>query len=227
MDRLQHSLLLFMSLLVCLATLLLGAGQGRLAEPSPPSPEPSPLLSLNSPLGCDGKYTISQGNHGRTHHGWGQYAWDFSAPVGTLVYAPTDGTITRVRDDSTRFGCDPSFGWDANYIVLSVDDGIDVLLLHLDAESALVEVGDVVTTGQPLARVGNSGWVCGTHLHLQVQQTCHTWWCPSLPATFLDGQNPDRGELIANQSCLAPDRYPETHTSLWKQLRAMILPDSR
>ena len=173
----------------------------------------SPVLTnLQAPFACDQSFRVSQGHHGRTHRGWGQFAWDFSTPEGTLLTAPVDATVRLVRDDSTRYGCDSSYGWDANYIVLQVDDEIEVLLLHLQAGSALVASGDRVSAGTPIARVGNSGWVCGTHLHLQVQKRCTSWWCPSLPATFEGNFSPDRGDHLQARSC--PDFSPEITASL-------------
>lgn len=187
------------------------------------------VTDLQIPWECNQEYNVSQGNHGSTHSGWGRYAWDFSTPKGTVVTAPADGVVRKVRDDSTRYGCDSRFGWDANYVVIEMDNGYDVLLLHLKAESSLVEEGDPVVVGQPVGRVGNSGWVCGTHLHLQVQRRCSSWWCPSVPATFADSHNPSTGTAMRADSCESPDSSDESHHAagpyqrLWRIL-SVVLP---
>jgi murein DD-endopeptidase MepM/ murein hydrolase activator NlpD len=42
---------------------------------------------------------------------------------------------------------------------------------HLKQGSVMVQVGDVVRQGQPLAAVGNTGHTNEPHLHLQVQDS--------------------------------------------------------
>jgi murein DD-endopeptidase MepM/ murein hydrolase activator NlpD len=163
-----------------------------------PDPDLDAVADLDAPWSCNATFRVSQGHHGATHDGWGRYAWDFSTPEGTTITAPAAGVVRFVRDDSRLYGCDPRFGWDANYVVIDLQNGYDVLLLHLMADSALVEVGQPVEAGQPVGQVGNSGWVCGTHLHMQVQRRCESWWCPSEPAT-LQGRLPDRGDLLFRQ----------------------------
>lgn len=122
-------------------------------------------------------------------------------PEGHVVTAPADGVIRMVRDDSTRHGCGPDYAWDANYIIVDFENGTEALFLHMKAGSARVSVGQRVQRGEPLAEVGNSGWVCGTHLHFQIQQTCSSWWCPSIPANFTDVGAPERGTTLASNNC--------------------------
>lgn len=171
-------------------------------QPAPEPPGIQAAADLMAPWSCGSTYRVSQGHEGATHGGWGRYAWDFSTPEGTLLTAPAAGVIRAIRDDSHSFGCDPRFAWDANYAVIDLEDGHDVLLLHLQPDSGLVKEGQRVEVGDPIARVGNSGWVCGTHLHLQVQVTCESWWCPSRPATF-GGGIPNQGALLS-RSCDEP-----------------------
>ncbi len=176
------------------ALALLAITAGALPTPAPDSDLPS----LQPPWECGYTSRVTQGHDGTTHAGYGKYAWDFSLPEGTPITAPAAGVVRKVRDDSTLYGCDPRYGWDANYVVIDLEDGHEVLLLHLQADSALVSVGDQVAPGDPIARVGNSGWTCGTHLHMQVQRTCNSWWCPSQKAT-LNGAVPQRGDHLRRQ----------------------------
>lgn len=225
------SFLLTLSLLVTSIAMASGGGEEHESFEAP-------LATIQAPFGCGESFRVSQGHRGKTHQGWGEYAWDFSTPEGTLLTSPVDGVVRMVRDDSTRYGCDPSYGWDANYVVIQFDDDLEVLLLHLQADSALVKPGDVVHVGDPLARVGNSGWVCGTHLHLQVQQSCNNWWCPSVPAAFEDSFNPQRGDHLQAQVCplspeeemksasngSAPNAAPSSRPSPWRRFLSLIFP---
>ena len=81
---------------------------------------------------------------------------DFAAPTGTLLKAVHSGTIT-------------SAGWDGSYgykTVLTLDDGTELWYAH--QSSINVSVGQKVTTGDVIGRVGATGNVTGAHLHLEV-----------------------------------------------------------
>jgi murein DD-endopeptidase MepM/ murein hydrolase activator NlpD len=56
-----------------------------------------------------------------------------------------------------------------NTLTIEVDAERYVMLAHLQAGSILVEEGQQVVKGQPLARCGNSGNTSMPHLHLQAQ----------------------------------------------------------
>lgn len=140
---------------------------------------------LQAPWPCGDTFTVSQGNDGaHTHFGKEQYAWDFALPVGTPVLAAADGTVAMVRDDSDRGGCGSSFGDDGNYVVIDHGDGSAALYLHLAQDSSPVQEGQPVRAGDLLGRTGLTGWVCGAHLHFQVQSLCGSWYCQSQQAQF-------------------------------------------
>jgi murein DD-endopeptidase MepM/ murein hydrolase activator NlpD len=56
-----------------------------------------------------------------------------------------------------------------NHVTIDIGNGRFVLLAHLQKGSVLVAKGDVIRTGQPIAKCGNSGNTSGPHLHIQVQ----------------------------------------------------------
>ena len=64
-----------------------------------------------------------------------------------------------------------------------------MLLVHLQNGSLLVEVGESVTVGQEIAKVGNSGNTTVSHLHLQVQSHTELWDDDnrSVPFAFEEG----------------------------------------
>jgi len=81
---------------------------------------------------------------------------DLSAPAGTHIVAPAEGTVTSV-------------GWKLGYgltIELSHTGGISTRYAH--CRSAMVHRGDHVAMGQAFATVGASGLATAPHLHFEV-----------------------------------------------------------
>ncbi|MFI9610884.1 M23 family metallopeptidase [Streptomyces sp. NPDC052023] len=81
---------------------------------------------------------------------------DFAAPTGTPLKAVHSGTITEA-------------GWNGSYgykTVLTLDDGTEIWYAH--QSSIGVSVGQKVTTGEVIGRVGATGNVTGAHLHMEV-----------------------------------------------------------
>ncbi|NUK24666.1 M23 family metallopeptidase [Streptomyces lunaelactis] len=81
---------------------------------------------------------------------------DFAAPTGTPLKAVHTGTVTAA-------------GWSGSYgyrTVLELEDGTEVWYAHQSSIS--VSVGQKVTTGETIGRVGATGNVTGAHLHLEV-----------------------------------------------------------
>ncbi|WP_329460212.1 M23 family metallopeptidase [Streptomyces sp. NBC_01497] len=87
---------------------------------------------------------------------------DFAAPTGTPIKAVHSGTVT-------------SAGWAGSYgyrTVVKLDDGEELWYCH--QSSMLVSVGQKVSTGDVIGRVGATGNVTGPHLHLEVRTTAGT-----------------------------------------------------
>lgn len=170
----------------------------RLAATPNLAPAAPPLYT---PFPCEARYPVTQGHNTGSHTGSGAWAWDFGIPVGGEVSAPADGVIRAIRMDSTLGGCNASFANDGNYVVIAFDDGTEVLLLHLEAGSSTLAVGDPVQQGDLVGRVDLTGWVCGAHLHVQLQQTCPSWFCESIPGAFIDYGDPPLGTDVASNNC--------------------------
>jgi len=83
---------------------------------------------------------------------------DFTAPLGTPIYATGNGVITRIQRDRTGYG---------TYLVIDHGYGYETLYAHLRDYS--VKVGDEVTKGQKIATVGNTGTSTAPHLHYEVR----------------------------------------------------------
>ncbi|MFR0353528.1 M23 family metallopeptidase [Streptomyces sediminimaris] len=103
-------------------------------------------------------YTIT-GTFGQAGSMWSSgyhTGLDFAAPTGTLIKAVHSGTVTQA-------------GWAGSYgyrTVLTLDDGTELWFCHQSSIS--VSVGQKVSTGEVIGRVGATGNVTGPHLHLEV-----------------------------------------------------------
>ena len=88
-------------------------------------------------------------------------ALDMAGPVGSPIVAPRDGVV--VFADETDLG----YGW---MLILrhQMDDGTIKYTMYGHNDSLLVKRGQVVKRGQPIARMGNTGWSEGAHLHWSI-----------------------------------------------------------
>ncbi|MEE4493816.1 M23 family metallopeptidase [Streptomyces sp. BE230] len=81
---------------------------------------------------------------------------DFAAPTGTPIKAIHTGTVKSA-------GYSGSYGYRT---VLELEDGTELWFCH--QSSMDVSIGQKVTTGDTIGRVGATGNVTGPHLHLEV-----------------------------------------------------------
>lgn len=82
---------------------------------------------------------------------------DISFPSGTVIAAVKEGTVTASNYSTSGYG----------YHVI-VDHGGGYKTLYGHCSSLLVNVGDKVTKGQAIAKVGSTGKSTGAHLHLNI-----------------------------------------------------------
>lgn len=81
---------------------------------------------------------------------------DVSAPMGTPIEAPANGTVIQS-------------GWEAGYgNVVTIDHGFGIVTKFAHASRLLVRVGQKVERGDRIAQVGNTGLSTGPHLHYEV-----------------------------------------------------------
>jgi murein DD-endopeptidase MepM/ murein hydrolase activator NlpD len=92
---------------------------------------------------------------------WARYhtGFDFSAPIGTRLRAPTAGTVMNA-------GIGPASGWAGNYVVIKQSDGTEVLMAHMSRVA--VQVGEKVSPCDSVGAVGQTGRAFGPHLHFEV-----------------------------------------------------------
>lgn len=79
--------------------------------------------------------------------------------LGKTVVAAADGVIEAATTHS-------SYGY---YVKIDHGNGIETLYGHLLEDSFMVSAGERVVAGQPIARVGQTGYATGPHLHFEVR----------------------------------------------------------
>lgn len=119
-----------------------------------------------------GQVFISQAFNGQiTHtHVQSAHAIDIPAPEGTNIRAARSGVVMDVANDYFRSGNTNKYLDRANFVRILHDDGTMGLYAHLKLESIQVNMGDRVSPGQVIAKVGSTGFSAGPHLHFVVQK---------------------------------------------------------
>lgn len=114
---------------------------------------------------------ISNKDLKRTSSGWGyrihpiykirkfHYGQDFTASVGTEIYATGDGVVKEVNDTRSGYG---------KHIVISHGYGYSTLYAHLSRFN--VKPGQKVKRGEVIGLSGNSGTSSAPHLHYEVHR---------------------------------------------------------
>ncbi|NNE55942.1 MAG: M23 family metallopeptidase [Flavobacteriales bacterium] len=82
---------------------------------------------------------------------------DFTAPVGTEIYATGDGVVERVERKRTGYG---------HNVIIKHGFGYKTLYAHMS--DIHVKVGQEVKRGEVIGLVGNTGTSVGPHLHYEV-----------------------------------------------------------
>lgn len=87
---------------------------------------------------------------------------DLTPGVGTPIQAIADGVVAAVNTLSGGFG--------VHLMIDHVVDGqrVSSLYAHMQQGSVTVAVGENVTVGQTIGRVGNTGLSTGAHLHFEI-----------------------------------------------------------
>ncbi len=82
---------------------------------------------------------------------------DFSVGYGTKIPAVIAGTVTAAEYDYEL----------GNYVTVDAGHGMEMIYAHMS--SVAVSVGDKITLGQKIGKVGSTGLASGDHLHLAIK----------------------------------------------------------
>jgi len=188
-------------LTVAAAFIAPGCDPGGSPPTAPPGPtcggypdwQASPYV-LPYPVGR--AHRVSQGNctH-QSHQGTLRYSYDLEMPFGSVVTAARDGVVVglRIEQPAGSRGLTAS-----NWIQIEHADGIYSEYIHLEQFGNLVDIGDSVLAGDPIARTGDSGDV-GTfpHVHFDLTPCGSNLACDTLPVTFRNTA-PNPAGLVEN-----------------------------
>ena len=106
-----------------------------------------------------GLYTVTS-HYGNRRSGW-HNGIDISGggASGKLVLAADSGTVELVKRSNKSYG---------NQVVINHGNGVKTRYAHMLDGSISVSVGQKVSRGQAIGRVGNTGNSTGPHLHFEV-----------------------------------------------------------
>ncbi|MCF3136046.1 M23 family metallopeptidase [Streptomyces olivochromogenes] len=136
------------------ATAVVGTGVASAATAAAPSwVDPVKQYTLSA--------TFNQAGGMWQHKHSGQ---DFAVPIGTDVVAAHGGTVVKAGPNGAGDG--PAYG---NAVVIKHGNGTYSQYAHLSRVD--VQPGQVVKTGQHIARSGNTGNSTGPHLHFEIRTT--------------------------------------------------------
>lgn len=84
---------------------------------------------------------------------------DFTAPVGTDVFATGNGKVKSIERTRSGYG-----------LMLIIDHGYGYNTAYAHLSKTLVRVGQKVTRGMVIAEIGNTGKSTSPHLHYEVRK---------------------------------------------------------
>lgn len=89
---------------------------------------------------------------------------DITGAIGTVIVAADNGVVEISMDAGGMGGGMWTYGK-----FIKIDHGNTFSTLYAHCSELLVEKGDYVVKGQPIAKIGVTGYTSGPHLHFEVQ----------------------------------------------------------
>jgi len=125
-------------------------------------------IKLDLPFTIDKEYKIIQGNNTNYTHNsdWSRYALDFNLKTNDTICSATSGFVVGVVDRYKLGGKSDKWKPYGNYVtVYEPKSGLFTQYVHLTKNGSLVQLGDKVISGEPIALSGNTGQTDIEHLH--------------------------------------------------------------
>lgn len=132
------------------------------------------------------------------HTNW--FAYDFDTDIGDTIIATRAGTVLFTQEGFTDGNRTPG---NENFVFIQHADGTIMHYMHLTQNGALVEVGDVVTQGQPIALSGDSGGSSGPHIHIALFRERVFDRQYTVPINFRNAEGP----IDANRGLMLQQNY--------------------
>ena len=112
---------------------------------------------------------LSQGLHGHN-------AVDLAIAYGTPIRAAAAGTVIVAKSNGTASS--RSNGGYGSFVIISHDNGSETLYAHMS--SVLVLVGEQVSQGQTIGKIGMTGMTTGPHTHFEIRGARNPFVDPAL-----------------------------------------------
>ncbi len=129
---------------------------------------------------------------------------DFSADVGTPIFAPADGVVEFA-------GVKGTYG---KFLLIDHSFGFKTAFGHLD--NYAVQSGDYVSKGDLIGEVGNTGRSTGSHLHYEIRYL-HKWLNPD---KFLTWSAETYLDIMASERLV---KWDELMSQIEKRLQTQTL----
>jgi murein DD-endopeptidase MepM/ murein hydrolase activator NlpD len=131
-----------------------------------PGSEDKMTISLGSPF-LEQVFPITQGfgENARDYSGYNLIAHsgiDYGCPVGTKIYAVSDGVVTKIQTDESGYGL---------HIRIQHPNGIkpEFRTIYAHLSNVSVTLNQTVARGKMIGRSGNTGNSTGPHLHFEMR----------------------------------------------------------
>ncbi len=145
-----------------LDTFALAIGQ-TLIVPDGVMPEAKPVIAPSIPVsqiaGGSGQFMWPTGGAITQYPVWYHMALDIANSAAPAIQAAGEGTVILVQRLKYDYGL---------HVIIDNGGGLSTLYAHM--QEVYVEVGQSVSRGQVIGRMGSTGRSTGTHLHFEVRK---------------------------------------------------------